>query len=140
MTLSLIPKIHRATHAIALALASDPKLGVNQAEAHVLAHLHESGDARISELHERFGHRRSTLTSVLDRLEQRGLVERRGDTTDRRSFVLSLTKDGRSTAAAVHRTLSAIEASALEGFSATERRRIAGALDAIASTNATPKT
>lgn len=132
MTLSLIPKIHRATHAIALALASDSKLGVNQAEAHILAHLHETREARISELHERFGHRRSTLTSVLDRLEQRDLIERRGDTTDRRSFIVSLTKRGRSTAAAVHRALSAIEALALDGFSDAERKRVAAALNAIA--------
>ena len=89
--LTFIPQLHRATHAVALALASDPNLDVSQAEAHVLAHLHESGPARISELHERFGHRRSTLTSVLDRLEQRALITRTSDPADRRSFVVSVT-------------------------------------------------
>jgi DNA-binding MarR family transcriptional regulator len=132
LTLSLIPKIHRATHAIALALASDPKLDVTQAEAHILAHLHETGEARISELHARFGHRRSTLTSVLDRLEQRALIERRSDPDDRRSFVVAPTRAGRTTAAAVHRTLSAIEDAALAGLGAAQRVRIAEAMDAVA--------
>ncbi|HTD35821.1 MAG TPA: MarR family transcriptional regulator [Candidatus Elarobacter sp.] len=132
MTLSLIPKIHRATHAIALALASDPKLDVTQAEAHILAHLHETGEARISELHARFGHRRSTLTSVLDRLEQRALIERRSDPDDRRSFIVAPTRAGRTTAAAVHRTLSAIEDAALAGLGAAQRARVADAMDAVA--------
>jgi DNA-binding MarR family transcriptional regulator len=132
LTFALIPNIHRATHAIALALASDPKLDVTQAEAHVLAHLHETGEARISELHARFGHRRSTLTSVLDRLEQRGLVQRRNDPDDRRSFIVAPTRAGRTTAAAVHRTLSAIEEEALGALSAAQRERVAGALDAVA--------
>ncbi|HEX3466420.1 MAG TPA: MarR family transcriptional regulator [Candidatus Elarobacter sp.] len=133
MTLALIPRIHRATHAIALALASDPELGVTQAEAHVLAHLHETGEARISELHARFGHRRSTLTSVLDRLEQRKLVERRTDPDDRRSFIVAPTRSGRTTAAAVHRVLSAIEREALGGVAAAQRRSAADVLDAIAT-------
>jgi DNA-binding MarR family transcriptional regulator len=131
--LQLIPEIHRATHAIGLALASDPELGVNQAEAHVLAHLHESGRARISELHARFGHRRSTLTSVLDRLEQRALVERRGDPDDRRSFIVEPTRAGRAAAAAVHRALCAIEADALRGIGAARRAELADTLAAISA-------
>jgi DNA-binding MarR family transcriptional regulator len=132
LTLSLIPKIHRATHAIALALASDPKLDVTQAEAHILAHLHETGEARISDLHARFGHRRSTLTSVLDRLDQRALIERRSDPDDRRSFIVIPTRAGRTTAAAVHRLLSSIEDAALAGLGAAQRTRVAEAMDAVA--------
>jgi DNA-binding MarR family transcriptional regulator len=131
--LTFIPQLHRATHAVALALASDPDLDVSQAEAHVLAHLHESGPARISELHQRFGHRRSTLTSVLDRLEQRALITRKNDPTDRRSFVVNLTKKGRSVAAAVHRALLEIERTALAGLSEAKRAQVTDALDAFAS-------
>ena len=131
MRLVLIPKLHRATHAIALALASDPALGVTQAEAHILAHLHETGETRISDLHERFGHRRSTLTSVLDRLEARAQITRRSDPDDRRSFLVALTKQGRTVAAKVHRALLGLERAALANLSATDRARLADALDAI---------
>ncbi|MBV8369651.1 MAG: MarR family transcriptional regulator [Candidatus Eremiobacteraeota bacterium] len=129
--LTFIPQLHRATHAVALALAADPQLDVSQAEAHVLAHLHESGPARISELHERFGHRRSTLTSVLDRLEQRALIARKNDPADRRSFIVSLTPRGRSLAAAVHRALLEIERAALAGLSKGKRAQVRAALDAF---------
>jgi DNA-binding MarR family transcriptional regulator len=130
----LIPRLHRATHAVALALAAEPELDVNQAEAHVLAHLRETRDARISELHRRFGHRRSTLTSVLDRLEERGLIERASDPDDRRSFVITLTADGRAVAARVHRLLAAIERDALDGLSSAQRQLVADALDAVGVT------
>lgn len=132
--LSLIPRLHRATHAVALALAAEPELDVNQAEAHVLAHLRETRDARISELHRRFGHRRSTLTSVLDRLEERGLIERASDPDDRRSFVITLTADGRAVAARVHRLLAALERDALDGLSSAQRKLVADALDAVGVT------
>jgi DNA-binding MarR family transcriptional regulator len=133
--LNVIPKLHRATHGVALALAAVHELDVTQAEAHVLAHLAESGgEARISELHERFGHRRSTLTSVLDRLEQRGCILRESDPNDRRSFVVAVTKQGRSIAGRVHRALLAIEQTALRRLSASERALVAEALDAIAET------
>lgn len=131
--LNVIPKLHRATHAVALALASDPALDVTQAEAHILAHLAETGDARISELHERFGHRRSTLTSVLDRLEQRSLITRESDSNDRRSFVVALTKRGRADAKDVHRALVAIERAALDGLSPSKRALAAELLDALAA-------
>jgi DNA-binding MarR family transcriptional regulator len=131
--------LHRATHAVALALAFDPELDVSQAEAHILAHLHESGPARISELHERFGHRRSTLTSVLDRLELRALVTRENDPRDRRAFVITLTKRGRSVASAVHRTLLAIERTALGELSEAKRNTVRDALDALAEAAAAMK-
>lgn len=122
-----------------LALASNPELDVTQAEAHILSHLAETGAARISDLHERFGHRRSTLTSVLDRLEKRRLIERRSDVDDRRSFVVTLTKQGRPVAATVHRTLLAIEQAALQALGAAKRAQVADALDAIAATASDPE-
>lgn len=132
--LSLIPRLHRATHAVALAFAAEPDLDVNQAEAHILAHLREARAARISELHRRFGHRRSTLTSVLDRLEERGLIERTNDPDDRRSFVITLTADGRAVAARVHHLLAALERDALDGLSSAQRKLVADVLDAVGAT------
>ena len=113
MPLRLIPSIHRATHRIGLHIAElkDPK--VNQAEAHVLAHLAGAGDATIGEVHRAFGHKRSTLTSILDRLEERRLIERTSDERDRRTFVVSLTRTGRTAARRVTAHLQAFEGRAL---------------------------
>src|SRR5689334_14424040 len=74
--LELIPAIHRSTHQIGLLLRDLAKLDVDQGEAHILAHLADHGDSTIADLHKAFGHRRSTLTSILDRLADRRLVER----------------------------------------------------------------
>ena len=114
MPLQLILTIHRATHRIGLFIRRHmPDL--NQAEAHILCHLHEAGDSTISDLHRAFAHKRSTLTSVLDRLVSRGLVTRELSKTDRRSFVVSLTSAGKKRAAKVHQPLESLEVAVLEG-------------------------
>jgi len=112
MRLQLIFSIHRATHQIGLFIQRhSPDL--NQAEAHILCHLHESGDSTIAELHRAFAHKRSTLTSVLDRLDSRGLITRESSQKDRRSFVVGLTRAGKKQAAKIHRLLESLEAAAL---------------------------
>ena len=112
MRLQLIFGIHRATHRIGLYIQRQiPDL--NQAEAHILCHLHEAGDSTVSELHGAFAHKRSTLTSVLDRLESRGLITRESSRKDRRSFVIGLTRAGKAKAANVHRVLERLEAGVL---------------------------
>jgi DNA-binding MarR family transcriptional regulator len=112
MRLEIIFSIHRATHRIGLFIQRHmPDL--TQGEAHILCHLNESGDSTIAELHRAFAHKRSTLTSVLDRLVARGLVTREPSEKDRRSFVVGLTAAGRKKAAKVHRLLESLEAGVL---------------------------
>ena len=115
MPLRLIPSIHRATHQIGLFVGRLDNLGVTQAEAHILAHLGEHGDSTVADLHRAFGHKRSTLTSILDRLAARDLVTREVSETDRRSFVVSLTRTGKPLAATVLDQLGTLERRALAG-------------------------
>jgi DNA-binding MarR family transcriptional regulator len=114
MALRLIPHLHRATHRIGLHVADLADPPVNQAEAHVLAHLAGAGESTIGEVHRAFGHKRSTLTSILDRLEQRRLIARTSDQRDRRTFVVSLTRSGRVAARRVSDHLEAFERRALQ--------------------------
>jgi len=107
----LIVALQRAIHLVARRLERDlAGLRLGQAEAHVLAHLAGAGTGTIAELHRGFGHRRSTLTSILDRLETRRLVTRAIDRTDRRSVRVTLTPQGRRVARRVARAVAAIEA------------------------------
>jgi DNA-binding MarR family transcriptional regulator len=115
MALRLIPHIHRATHRIGLHIAHLGDPAVNQAEAHVLAHLAASGPSTIGEVHHAFGHKRSTLTSILDRLERRNLIVRTSDARDRRTFVVGLTAPGRASARRVVQHLTALETVVLRG-------------------------
>ena len=114
MALRLIPHIHRATHRIGMHIAGLDNPSVNQAEAHVLAHLASAGESTIGQVHRAFGHKRSTLTSILDRLEERRLIARTSDERDRRTFVVSLTKSGRAAARRVTDHLEAFERRALQ--------------------------
>jgi DNA-binding MarR family transcriptional regulator len=114
MNLRLIFGIHRTTHRIGLFIRRHAP-DLNQAEAHILCHLLESGDSTIAELHRAFAHKRSTLTSVLDRLVVRRWVTRAPDSKDRRSFVVALTRSGASKASKIHKHLEALETDALHG-------------------------
>jgi len=112
MRLQLIFGIHRATHRIGLFIQRRAP-GFTQAEAHILCHLHEAGDSSIGDLHQAFARKRSTLTSVLDRLDARGLVKRELSPRDRRSFVVSLTRTGKKNAAKIHALLESLEVGVL---------------------------
>jgi DNA-binding MarR family transcriptional regulator len=109
MALRLVPPIHRATHRIGLYLAELREHGLSQGEAHILAHLATSRPATIGDLHAGLAHKRSTLTSILDRLADRGLITREVGAHDRRTFVVDTTSQGRKVAARVHRHLTALE-------------------------------
>lgn len=115
--LEAILGLHRAVHRLGLLLDSLPHARITQAEAFILAYLHDRQDATIAQLHRAFGHRRSTLTAVIDRLVQRGLATRETSPEDRRSFVVSLSARGAAVARRVHNALAAVENTAFRGMS-----------------------
>ena len=107
--LRLIPAIHRAAHRISVYVERDSNLGITQAEAHILTHLWVSGDSTIGRLHSAFGHRRSTLTSILDRLAHSALISRETSKMDRRTFVVSLSSEGKAVGREAYKMLLAVE-------------------------------
>src|SRR4029077_6467620 len=109
MPLRFVPPIHRATHRIGLYLADLREDRLSQGEAHILALLATSAPATIAELHRGLAHKRSTLTSILDRLAARGFVTRAAGADDRRTFVITPPTKGRRVATEVHRHLAALE-------------------------------
>jgi DNA-binding MarR family transcriptional regulator len=129
--LRLIPEVHRATHRIGIYLDS---LGITQGEGHILSHLAASGDSTIAELHRALAHRRSTLTSILDRLADRQYITRESDPEDRRSFIVRLSKKGKTVAAQVHRELARIEESALRGVSSHQFQSVVKVLQTLEKT------
>lgn len=64
-------------------------------EMGVLGVLYEYPGAMLREIAQRLAVPKSTLTSVIDRLERRGYVNRAISKSDRRSFELLLTEDGK---------------------------------------------
>jgi DNA-binding MarR family transcriptional regulator len=122
MPLQFVHPVHRATHRIGLYLDDLGKRGLTQGEAHILALLAHSHRANIADLHRGLAHKRSTLTSILDRLASRRLITRAVGKSDRRTFVVRLTAKGRKLAQRVRRHLSELERAVTDRVSAADMK------------------
>ena len=117
MVLALQRATHHTLHALSAALSD---LNLSAAEINALANLGEGGTLSVRQLSERTGTRASTLTGLLDRLENRGYLVREVDPTDRRSFRLPLTDQGREVAARARAAITDLERTALSQLDAAQ--------------------
>ena len=74
---------------------------------------------------------KSTVTSVLGRMEDAGLIERRSKEGDRRVVAVFLTEKGRSAASDVLDCRSEVDDIAWRGLDTDERRRLSHLLDQV---------
>ena len=88
-----------------------------------LTMLHE-GPMRMRDMADRMTCDASYITSVVDRLEETGLAERRTSPSDRRVKEIALTPAGERVAEEVRRTMTA-PPTAIDRLSAAERRTLA---------------
>ena len=115
--LALQRATHRTLHTLSAALAD---LHLSGAEINALANLGDGGTLNVRQLSERTGTRASTLTGLLDRLENRGYVSRELDPADRRSFRLPLTEAGQAVAGRVRAAVADLERDATARLSETQ--------------------
>ncbi len=79
--------------------------GLTQQQMHVLVELtHEPGQT-VGQLSDRAGILRSNFSPVCRKLEDRGLIERRRSSLDRRSYELQVTGEGRALLERIDRDL-----------------------------------
>lgn len=117
MVLALQRATHHTLHALSAALSD---LNLSAAEINALANLGAGGTLSVRQLSERTGTRASTLTGLLDRLENRGYLVREVDPADRRSFRLPLTDRGREVAARALAAIAGLERAALARLDAAQ--------------------
>jgi DNA-binding MarR family transcriptional regulator len=117
VVLALHRTTHHTLHALSSALAGE---NLTAAEINALANLGDGGTLNVRELSERTGSRASTLTGILDRLENRGYLTRELDPADRRSFRLPLTEAGQAVAARVLAAIDGLEHDTLARMSPTQ--------------------
>lgn len=111
MPLQFFSPIHKATRQLSLAVEDQlGDLGTSPQEGHLLTYLYRYAPAPIGELVRVFGHKQSTLTSILDRLETEGYLYRVVNPEDRRSFLIYITKKGSAIAEESNKRLEALEA------------------------------
>jgi DNA-binding MarR family transcriptional regulator len=103
-------------------------LDLNLSEAMVLAYTQESGPLMQAELAKRLGLGRAAVGSLIDVLEQRGLVERQPKPGDRRVWLIATTADGNELSEQVLKIDEVLRGELRAGISRKERRELAGLL------------
>lgn len=91
-----------------------------------------------SELGERLGQVGGTLTGVIDRMEERGLVRRERDRQDRRIWRIWLTPVGRELETVLPAEAISLRDTAMWGLSETEQQLFSACLDRMIA-NLTPQ-
>lgn len=113
--MEFVSPIHKATRQISLAVEGDMReLGLGPGEGHLLCYLRVYGPSSINEIRRVFGHKRSTLTSMLDRLDGRSLIRRKINRSDRRVIDVEVTPQGKDVAERVGKLMDALEAAIYE--------------------------
>jgi len=91
----LISKIHQLSGRIFNKLLRERGIEFNSAQGRILFALWERDGIPIRELSEKTRLSKSTLTSMLDRLEKAGHIAREPSEEDRRIILVKLTEDNR---------------------------------------------
>jgi DNA-binding MarR family transcriptional regulator len=91
---------------------ADAGFGLTPGEGRTLSHAFRAGGVRQNVLAERMGVEAMTLSGSLDRLEARGLIERRPDLDDRRAKTVHLTPAGEAMLERIQPIAAALRADA----------------------------
>jgi DNA-binding MarR family transcriptional regulator len=127
--LALQRAAHSTVHLVTDQLAD---LGLTGSDINALANLGSGSGHTVSELAVAAGVRPTTMTSVLDRLEHRGLISRGSVPGDRRAVLVELTPSGRRVASVIRRAITSLERRALSGLPADAIAGLRAGLTAMA--------
>lgn len=127
----LLAKIHRVAGRVFSRLLRDSGIEINSAQGRVLFALWREDRIPITELARRTALGKSALTSMLDRLEAQGYVERVADPDDRRATRIARTDKDRAMEAAYRRVSDEMNRVFYAGFSTAEISRFERSLERI---------
>lgn len=137
--LRFLSPLHKATRQIGVWFEEQMDgTGLMPQEGHLLTYLRKYAPCPVGDLVTVFDLRGSTATSVLDRLENRGLITRRMNPDDRRSFLLELTEKGEEMAQRVQIFVNRFEAAMARRVSEEDEKGFQAVIAAVAAvTNVT---
>jgi DNA-binding MarR family transcriptional regulator len=99
-SVELLPQIGKLVFS---AIASDPAMGtLTLTQAKAVSLLYHHGDHTVSEVASGLGISLPSASELIDRLVERGLVERTQDPSDRRRFIIGLTPKSLEVATRIH--------------------------------------
>jgi DNA-binding MarR family transcriptional regulator len=111
--------------------ASLERWDITPGQARALRVLSKHGDMRLNHLSEHLRIAPRSTTEVVDALEERGLVERRPDPTDRRATRVTLTAHGAEVSDEIGRARRAGADRSFAGLDPEDRRTLARILRAL---------
>jgi len=124
--------IYLFTESRRLSREESSRYGITPTQLSVLKLLHEIGDLRLGDLSRRIQALNSTVTGIVDRMEDSGLVLRARDSDDRRAWKIGLTARGRQVAERAEvRPWQTLRA-ALDGLPRADKRKLVEILRQVA--------
>ncbi|MCX6020264.1 MAG: MarR family transcriptional regulator [Chloroflexi bacterium] len=117
--LRLLPALRRISRP--RSLEAIPRQGLSTAQIQVIAHLAQNGSVGMGDLATGIGTSFSALTELVDRLEERGIVERVRSVRDRRQIMVQLTESWRPIADSVLRERMQVVDQVLNALSESEQ-------------------
>src|SRR5919199_6962687 len=124
-TARVMDALRRIVRALTASARRDAGAGVSGAQRFVLREIAAAPGLSVGELATRAFARQSTVSEVVTRLVERGLVARRAGAADARQTVLTLTARGRRVAGGAERTAQERLVAGLAQLSAAERAALA---------------
>jgi MarR family 2-MHQ and catechol resistance regulon transcriptional repressor len=122
----------RAHNAVAVKASADvARHGLTVAEFGVLEALHHKGPMLLNEVQRRILVSSGGITYLVDRLEKRGLAERRDCPGDRRARLVALTPEGDALVASIFPQHAAVIRDAVRGLDADQKRAATDLLRAL---------
>lgn len=116
----LMAKIRQVSERIFLRRLKDYGIEINPAQGRIMFALWQKDGTAINELVEKTKLEKSTMTSMLDRLEEMGYVKRRRSRQDRRKILIYRTKKDKAMESKYVEVSQEMTALYYEGFSAGE--------------------
>jgi DNA-binding MarR family transcriptional regulator len=107
----------------------EQKIGISLAQLYVLQQVAERPAESLNDLAERTATHQSSVSVVVRRLVDRGLVSRRSSTIDKRRVQIAVTPEGHAVLKGAPRTIQLRLVTAMDSLSPAERQQVADLLE-----------
>jgi DNA-binding MarR family transcriptional regulator len=107
------------------------RLGVSMAQLHIMYTLQRAGEMTMSHLADVLNVSLSNATGLIDRLEERGFIERHGVPTDRRIVLVRVTPSGEAMLQEIDAVSDDLLRSVLGRLTASQLRGLGHAMSAL---------
>ncbi len=110
---------------------NDPRRAVHQGQGRLLAVIAEMQPTNQKDLVDRLDIRPSSLSELMGKLEQKGLIARKQDENDKRNYIVTLTDEGTRMAGQVAEQSKEFEEKLFGALTQEERVQLKGLLEKL---------